>query len=263
MNVVIMAQGQQSRLSSLGIPKQLLPLPLCGATVMTRTIRQVRTLSAGRIAVICTPATDAAAARHDLLWAQRRVVLQPGNSTIRGLQQVAEAAPDVLEGDVVVLLGDVCYSNSALQHLLERPGREVLFVGSPDLSRGGGELYGVSWAASASGVMHKMIAEAAVPPGDKYQPGQLRRLLWAYQAHWCLNTPAVRRRGATRGEEAQQQPMKDATWWQPVNDYTRDFDTQDDLRRLGDADVEAFLDDEAWARRSLRLVHGLKIADGG
>lgn len=262
-HVIILAQGQQSRLPALTVAKQMLPLPACGGTpILHRTIRQVAALVDG---VVLTHDEAMRIARDNRIARQRTMVSvvcwlpgaehlsrvgvkvsealryypnvqtlrDPGNSSLKGLQRALDvlgsAGPVDLPADrMVVLLGDVVYSWACLRAILDvRQGES--FAGTRNLSRGGGELWGVAWSRSSDAEIRRQL-EAALrehPPfDDTYQPGQLRRLLWSLTES--------RRSRAERYE-------LDVPWFTAVNDYTMDIDVPEhvlELPRLSKAAAE-------------------------
>lgn len=218
-NVIILCQGQQTRLPMLDGPKQLLPLVGCnGATLLDRTLRQIDTLMASDRESIVNVIGGEPFRRHlsnkytppcpSDLGNSRRIrhieLASPGNSSLLGVFEVLRLRDQwwlrdyfeyehIKDGSTcgradkidktVVLLGDVLYSWRCLASLLahDRYQEKILFVGTHDLSTSGGELWGVAYSMSAHMKMMEYAAAALVkhPPFEDYQPGQLRRWYWA------------------------------------------------------------------------------------
>lgn len=122
----------------------------------------------------------------------------PGNSSLKGIHRYLEAraltAGDDRADRTVVLLGDVIYSWACLGSLIffdsfpPEPVRcapwcgDILFAGTSDISHAGGELWGLGWKRSADAAMHEALDRALAkhpPYQGTYQPGQLRRWMWA------------------------------------------------------------------------------------
>lgn len=229
----MLAQGQQTRLAQLGFPKQLLPLPACGgAPVIGRTARIVRAIQAdAEVQVVSRRDVGNAVEAWDASVACLTLE-DPGTSSLLGLWRC-------LTGDLrwpgrtVVLLGDVCYSWSCLSSLMR--GSSHLFVGTSDLAQDRGELWGVAWQDTDSALMLEWVRMALSrhPPFAEYQCGQMRQWLFA-------------------GRDLSRRDQREPTY-EPVDDYTTDFDTPLDLMRLEDVSRSARLDD---------ALHGMTW-DGG
>lgn len=257
--VIILAQGTQSRLGTLPVAKQLLELPACGDTpIMHRTIRQLTRLSwpvpPGErqfldghdiVTVVCWLSMSEELVRRGVraeypanpatrYYPDTMTLKEPGNSSLKGidqaLRQLHDQAPRDVHGSVrrrpdrtVVLLGDVVYSWACLRAILDvGPPHCMRFVGTSDLSRSGGELWGLSWTWEGESEMLETLARALTkhPPfDDTYQPGQLRRWLWEVGAR--------RFEVADEAAELRQRP-----WWTPIDDYTKDIDTPADLPKI-------------------------------
>lgn len=227
VNVIILAQGQQSRLPELAIPKQLIPLPDCKNTpILERTFCQLSIMRPS--AHITLVADDRVIEKAMKFSASSKVTFctlkDPGNSSLKGLYRyfLQDAAYDPETHRTVVLLGDVIYSWDCLfklfsvgnGHVGAPIGVPVNFVGTSNLSPGGGELWGVSWWEQAHKPMLQSLARAMAkhPPAsvnDTYQPGQLRRLLWDIDENhaWMF------------GVMDDPQP-----WFTACDDYTMDVD---------------------------------------
>lgn len=252
-HVIILAQGEQTRLPELRTPKHLLRLPACGdAHILDRTLCQLAMLlDEPLVTVVCGGALRyhvEASARHEVYKRTGKIVAidayelgSPGNSSLRGIARYLgggtgdlSRGPTVLADDLieVVLLGDVVYSWRCLETILFTsmpPG--VRFVGTSDLSRSGGELWGISWQQAWRGLAMQMLGDALEqhPPFAAYQCGQLRRWLWAFDA------------------ELHRRTLKDfaANYYTAVDDYTDDVDIPADIRALPDTALLAAEDDVA------------------
>lgn len=262
-HALILAQGMQTRLAGhVDVPKCLLRLEPGGESIIARTIRLCFGLGVERITVVAEKlvALDLSfgGVLHGL-WSvggdlPRRgawIVLAPprrapglevwelahtGNSSLRGLQRMIEGSLRLDGGGNdpdrnVVLLGDTVYSNACLETLIAPEMQyavPVLFAVTPDLSPGGGELYGFAYDRGATPDVQRCIMEAPHPPvDDDYQPGQLRRILWQYQETfhepWYARTPSP-------------------ACCYFVTDYTKDIDTPADLARLPELAAAAAAD---------------------
>lgn len=190
VHVVILCQGQQTRLPDLANKKQLLPVyhraDGSPVTILGRTIAQVRaTLRAPRITVV----GDSAFVATCRNVAELATLGDPGNSSLKGLQRYLHAEHGhPLQGvkypNTVVLLGDVVYTYDVLDFLCDQKSTAGLsFAMSSDLSTSGGELWGVAWKGGWYREVSELllIAMSKYPPPQvdgTYQPGQLRRLYW-------------------------------------------------------------------------------------
>lgn len=254
-HVIILAQGQQTRLPALKMAKQLLRLPVCNdVPIIMRTLCQLATLGHTIITVVCAgdlKQTLGLGTTGDVLRQTGMLpslslyeLGDPGNSSLKGLQRYLDTQIDggLICADpafqTTVLLGDVAYSWHCLQSILSVNGqrRNMAFVGTPDLSRSGGELWGLSWNAQSHGFIQLAMRNALLkhPPfDDTYQPGQMRRLLWSVNE---LLAP-----GWDHGDF---RPV----WYQPVADYTRDIDLPEHVDGLEYLSMRAAADD---------LEHGL------
>jgi hypothetical protein len=99
------------------------------------------------------------------------------------------------------------------------------FVGTSDLSRSTGELWGIAWNRDADSLMSTPRAaprSAQHPPFEAYQPGQLRRWLWAFEQSYNMSNMHV-----------------------AVDDYTRDIDLPEHLELLPTLSTAARGDDAA------------------
>jgi hypothetical protein len=157
----------------------------------------------------------------------------PGNSSLKGIHRHLERK-DMIAGRrrpdrTVVLLGDVIYSWACLEALfadLANPrGLAVRFVGTSDISPSGGELWGLAWMHGDGG--HDLMTSALEyalrkhPPFDQtYQPGQLRRWMWAL--HPAYQTTSR---------------------YTAIDDYTKDIDLPSDVLLIAGISERAMLDD--------------------
>ncbi len=296
IRVVIMAQGQQSRLSDLKIPKQLLPLALCNTTILDRTLSLLAHYDeVGEIVVVAgeeirrhlagpghkvehfetagwrTCNDDGAIAAADAVMAwparalRRSLVVEvvsldlPGNSVIRGLRAIrpylkreavvvgGAGVPDreLVFDRTVILLGDVVYSRRCLGALVPKVApAPIWFAVSPDLSPSGGEVYGCSYDVAGTAEFLSLLDEVVHPPFvDTYQPGQLRRLLWERQRRVLeaeMTERGVSPKIAALVRAGAPVPLESCCSIMDGGDYTRDIDTVEDMKRLGELDVAAW-----------------------
>ena len=231
--VYILAQGVQSRLPDLAIPKQWLPLPACGETpILHRTLVQLWRLLGCQIGdlpnvtVINTPELGQIIRRgmgikvaSDVYFTPNTYTLtDPGNSSLKGARRTIDAFSRDYWGEAtpiadwnVMLLGDVVYSWDCLTRLLT-PSSRVTVCRTSDLSQSGGELWGVAWSKERDDFVNDALDAALErhPPFRDYQPGQLRH--W----YWAMN-------GA--------EPGAPVTAY-AVDDYTDDVDVPADVKNL-------------------------------
>lgn len=245
-HVIILAQGTQSRMgdSTGGLPKQLLSLPACGNhPILLRTLRQLKALHHHHITVVAWPEIHKAlyswdgppsVARH-LTMFDAVTLPDPGNSSLKGLARYLEQLELTVRATkpdrTIVLLGDVVYSWACLRALMD-PAVSYRFVGTSDISPSAGELWGVSFdLPGTTPVMLEALRQAlaAHPPFEAYQPGQMRRWLWAVTRYVSLGQWT--------------QPPKGADWYHAIDDYTMDVDLPEHVEKLDIVSSEAALDD--------------------
>lgn len=263
-HVIILAQGQQKRLPTLTVAKQMLRLPACGDTpILHRTIRQCWNLLAPSLrdgsqmtVVSWLPVTEELV-RTGVRWLghpqdSRPIAYHPGvctlpdpgNSSLRGidryLRQAADERAKARYERTVVLLGDVVYSWAALGAIFAGTHWGMGFVGTTDLGPAGGELWGISWNRNNEHPMYTTLANALTkhPSFTEYQCGQMRRWLWEVDKLCTGKTPR---------DPRYVPPVSDArrTWYRAIDDYTRDIDLPAHLETLGDISIRAAADDLA------------------
>jgi hypothetical protein len=254
LHVIILAQGQQSRLPDLLIAKHLLEIPHTGEIILKRTLRLVSEIAPTAAITLVAPMSTAAAlgrsgyksvsvdaGDHELIfvddhrpgafqepaWRGRRLIdvftlRDPGNHAVAGLQRYLRAR-DFVEDQTVVLLGDVIYSRAALTAILTGTAREadpvfdgVTFVGTPDLTGGGGELFGIRVSGKRRDVLLADLPRSS-SAFTAYQPGRLRELLWELQKRNRISWDLRVHRQAP---------------YIPISDFTTDIDTPADLANL-------------------------------
>lgn len=264
IHVIILAQGQQTRLPDLTTPKHLLPLPACGnAPIILRTLCQLAMMGHAELEDGLPYVTNLSVTvvcggdlRHDLDAAAKASVYgitkrvldvdiyelaNPGNSSLKGISRYLDAQdgpvshhpeyhPEFL---TVVLLGDVVYSWKCLEQILTPTHWGCTFVGTSTLSRATGELWGLSWLAGAREPMLDALDLAMTrhpPSEDVYQCGQMRRWLWAMDDVIDGNNAGVTGIGRT--------------WYRVCDDYTDDVDVPADIENLPDTALAAGEDDD-------------------
>lgn len=127
-------------------------------------------------------------------------------------------------GLTVILLGDVIYSWTCLQALLQPyPALPHLFIGTSDLGPSTGEIWGIRWSVDGNLAMNDALVAAVLshPPFADYQPGQLRR--WLFQLDG--KTP----------------PWSN---YIAVDDYTKDIDLPEHLGLVAGISELAAIDDD-------------------
>lgn len=235
--VLILAQGQQTRLPKLGdLPKQLLRLPACGnETILHRTLRQIPLASKDPgemvVAVVAGDKIRSTLGEHHRYNAV--TLVNPGNSSLRGCGEIflrMRPTEGVSADRFVVLLGDVVYSWACLDAILNAPRESgVRFVGTSDLSQSGGEIWGLAWNRHASATALAALERALSkhPKQPEYQCGQLRQWLW--------NMPAQSTDRAAIFDDC----------YRTIDDYTDDVDVWTDVEGLPALSELAARDDEA------------------
>lgn len=256
LHVIILAQGQQTRLPGLPIAKHLLEIPETGERILDRTLRLVSEIWPAAPITLIAPLTTAAAvstrgsvsatvslddmqvslaritdhrpgAFHEPAWRGARLIdvvtlADPGNHAVAGLQRYLRQRAFV-DDQTAVLLGDVIYSRKALKAILTGTAPEadpafdgVTFVGTLDLTGGGGELFGIRVSTKCRDVLLAEVPKSS-SAFTAYQPGRLRELLWELQKRarisWDLR---VHRRAP----------------YIPIGDFTTDIDTPEDVAML-------------------------------
>jgi hypothetical protein len=219
--VVILAQGTQSRLGRDVGFKQLLQLPACGGVqIMGRTITQCTSfVKPWDIMVVTWPEIwqEWSGSLPPRARPAMMTLADPGNSSLKGIARYLECdlrragmfgpRPD----RTVVLLGDTVYSWECLSALFEAAA-DWGFVGTPDLSASSGELWGVAWHRSAEDRMLTELRDALArhPPFEgEYQPGQMRRWISGWRRGDIVNhVDKLRRHGH----------------YTDISDYTHDID---------------------------------------
>lgn len=264
-SIIILAQGQQSRLPNMPRPKQLLPLYGCNRVpLLERTIRQIWsfcTIGSTTLTIIGWPQIKLHFEEHPVTFYSgdddedyvkyRPEVISlddPGNSSLKGLARYMvavegarkifddsgikyqETGPIARAARTIVLLGDVLYSWHCLTQLFganDLDRSSIRFVGTKDLSPSAGELWGVGWESFRDDIVYNALAEAMKrhpPPqvDNTYQPGQLRKWLYALFGH----------------DDATQRP-----YYTAVDDYTMDVDLPEHVEKLARASKVAADDD--------------------
>lgn len=243
MRVVILSQGQQSRLGDPKLVgyKQLLPLQACaGAPILLRTYRQLMARpDSFDVVLVAWPEILAGLAgspmqRDPFIEYRNHLVTLavPGNSSLRGIHRYLHSSIGSRDReDTIVLLGDVVYSWACLDALFAM-AKVGGFVGTSDLSGDAGELWGVAWPGRLSQYMFRELEDALLfhPPFDEYQCGQMRRWVSGFRTGSLVGEVARRRRDGS---------------YLDIDDYTRDIDTRAQLALLPELSTRAAADDEA------------------
>lgn len=259
VRVIILAQGEQRRLPALKFPKQLLKLPACGdVTILRRTLIQVGHIlnhnlradpeASRSVTVVCGDPTRALinADINEMIRPRTLTLSEPGNSSLKGIHRYLTGVGviDPVADLNVVLLGDVVYSWACLSALLTPfyalstleplAGAGIRFVGTSDLGASGGELWGVSWNDIADDQMMTALDRAmrGHPPFSAYQPGQMRRWLWAQpEVRTSFGEPRVHNAGRYNNH------------FTAIDDYTRDIDLPEHVAWLFPLSERAAADD--------------------
>lgn len=229
IHVIILCQGNQSRLPDLKIPKQKLPLDRGGVTMPLIN----RTIGLCDVAIPMPMWVTIVGRRSDFSFAETGVevveLTDPGNSSLKGLHRYLEhrrtCGPRADAGGTVVLLGDVVYSRDCVKLLGTVATTDFAFYTSPDLSPSGGEVWAVVWPRDREKTIDTVLdlALAKHPPFEAYQPGQMRRLLYAARGSSQVPNPVVITSLETH--------------------FIRDFDKPDDLQHFEATARRALIDD--------------------
>ena len=258
--IIILAQGNQSRLRGMSGYKQMIPLPHCGnIPIIGRTIQQLcrfyddqDTITTVAWPKMGVPVVEARAAlrigeleaalreiepgglRNYGLPSCRGVTLpDPGNSSLKGISRYLEQrGVSHSFNRTMVLFGDVIYSWVCLAALLDAAATWG-FVGTSDLNASGGELWGVAWAKEHEVHMLGSLADALLrhPPfEDEYQPGQMRR----WMSGWKRGDVAEHRDILARNGH-----------YIAIDDYTQDIDLPVHVAQVPALSASAAADDAA------------------
>jgi hypothetical protein len=215
--VIIMAQGQQTRLASLGYPKQLIKVR--DEPIIVRAIRLAELVldpdqCEGILTnVICGHGLGDKIYEHDMLpWKNIHTLAEPGDCILDGI-----AATQLLWGTerTAILLGDVYYTEAAIDRILTDE-REIMFAGTSNITEHNGEIFAMSFARSCQRQLARWLAWAPcrqIDYNNISQAGHLRYLLWAVQAFVGERCPGL-------------------DFYLPIDDETMDFDTPADLERI-------------------------------
>ncbi len=230
MNILIMAQGQQRRLSGLTHPKHLLEVG--GEPILMRTLRMLFDFDQSERAAGRETALTIFGPRGLPQGHGSHVELDaPGSCIVDGILAVA-ATPFWSRPwfRTVILLGDVVWSWAALEAVLA-DRRPLVFAGTPTLSSSEGEVFALAFdnpqevdnlcRTCPCRLDGKRVRSFMNPQG-----GHLRRLLW-----W-----------AQEQQKRQMAPLHEVradakqTWhpdlYLPIADWTDDVDTPEDVARL-------------------------------
>lgn len=216
---LIMAQGGQERLPTLGYSKCLIPIG--DEPLLSRTLRLLAELDSS-----VTPGSVSVIGREELRRtcqnaAELVTLTTPGKCILDG---IAQTRPLWGNARTTILLGDVLFSRAVMAAIVEQshyadcaPG----FWGTADLSASGGELFAMSFHRSWYENMQLLLNSAPCRRTNptRSQPGHLRNLMLAVQGllGWKAGDPEP--------------------YWHPalmavVDDFTTDFDTPTDLAEM-------------------------------
>lgn len=235
-----MAQGEQRRLARLGRPKQLLHVG-AGEKIICRTKRLVLEVAPWARVVVIGRWRD-----FGLLPSLHPVIEleDPGHCVLDGVA-AALAGERVLGAEpekVCVLLGDVVWSRAALWGLLQ-DRRPVVFSGTRQLSRSQGEVFGLCHDSTERllvDLQNVPCRRTSLGAPMRYEAGQrgghLRNLLFYLQ---------YGRGGVPRQPEGSTAPWTTEELYLPVDDWTTDVDTEEDVAALPGISAMVRADDAA------------------
>ena len=211
--VIIMAQGQQTRLPSLDQPKQKLTIdevlysgrvyrPI---SILHRIINQV--VERGPHPFVIGPQ------ELELETYQKGLVytlVDPGECILSGI-----LASQLLFGEerTVILLGDVVYSNAAMERVLSCD-LPLFFAGTETISPSEGEIFAFGFSRSVQRQVTEALRKSPCLDHQgahvdyKGQPGHLRQLIRTLRNNGAVVDYLV------------------------IDDWTNDIDTEEDLRLL-------------------------------
>lgn len=199
MRVIIACAGPQDKWNDhLGVPSHL--APIAGEPLLHRTVRQALTLT-DDVWVTSPPGDD----RYNVPGATRH---SPGEHSNEYLSS-RRCWDD--EGRTTLLLGDVYFTDAAIQRIAEYRARDYRVFGRRGASRHTGTPYGEIFAASWWPAQHPVLDEHLARIGGMTKAGW--RLLRAMQG-----TPLDRH-------------IVRARYFTAVDDLTDDFDRPVDFAR--------------------------------
>lgn len=216
MRVIVIAAGEGTRWQNhLGLPKHL--APICGEPIIHRTQRQLAERGV----------TDVRVVAHDPRFVTTATLEAP-----RTWPDAPLGTNKVLDnfhlwnrdGRTVVVLGDVCFTDAAMDTVVRHEGREWVifcrFKQSTYAPERWGEVFGQSfWPGS-----HLQSLEAAERVRRMCVAGQLKRGgLWEHYRAVC-NAPDE--------ELKRTYPARDFGRSVVIDDATDDADTPEDYERL-------------------------------
>lgn len=213
MNVIVLAQGRQTRLPDLDCPKQY--IKVAGEPIIERIGRLFMPEGPGPVSPML------AVCWYDL----KRLIIEgpfrfltladPGNCILKGFVQTRRFWASYGERTLIIL-GDVYFTDAAAKKILEDE-RDCFFAGTKVLGPSTGELFAFSFknpdkiAKALSGVACLKVN------APDYQCGHLRNLLWQLQ-------------GGVRDRIFEEIYLE-------IDDLTCDFDKPEDLNKI--ARIEA------------------------
>jgi hypothetical protein len=200
---LILCAGKASRWNNfLGVPKQLAPVH--GETILDRCVRLLREQGIQDIHIVT----------HD----ERFRVAGCGVFPPRCCEMTMDSflSTKALWAErTLVLLGDVWFSEAAMQRIVSSPGRIALF-GRPNFSRYTGcarpEMFGFAFAGAAADEVRRSAEAARHYRGYGATPGKL----WSF--YYCITGPRLR------------MWLTEREIFQVIDDFTNDFDSAMDYR---------------------------------
>lgn len=249
MNIFLMCQGQQRRLAKLDQPKHLLEVG--GEAILKRTTRLLfyfdqfeRAHGRETRLTVVGPRELVSAVGHASHAAIGAGVLhdrQPGACIVDGILATSRLWDYEGAGRTLILLGDVVWSKAGLGKFLADT-RPVVFAGQSVLSPSQGEVFALGFDNPQA--MKNLCSTCPCRvDGNRLRAfkhqvgGHLRRLLWHYQDLHQLRIPATRQ-----------------SWhpsvYLPIDDWTNDIDTPEDVLTLAELGRLAELEDRGDGTRT-------------
>lgn len=220
--VFIMAQGIQSRMHKLQTRKQLLEVG--GMPLLGRICKQV--FESG---VLVRPETIGCSDTPTIIgWPDMAEVATKYGATLRTMRYPGVCILDGMHATSpwwsdyrnIFLLGDVVYSNDAMDTILSYEG-DVQFFGTPDVGRATGELFG--FVMNGREIVNQTAELLLIAPcrgvnATKGQGGHLRILLWLWMQCRGLHGDGI--------------IEYHSDLLTPITDWTNDIDTDKQVAEL-------------------------------
>lgn len=236
MRAIILAQGRQQRLEGLGQRKQT--LQVAGEPIIHRTARLLWEFGVGHVAMAGWKPIWSSMPSGTLCYELE----DPGLCILDGMADTRKhwwARDDYL----LFVLGDVVFSRKALLDIVDRTLlNDTFFAATPDLARGDGEVFAMGVHGAELDEMLATVecrqehSEIKNEPYAKYQCGHLRHLVWKLMD--------------VRGLPCDSHPAEyHSSIALPINDWTTDIDTFNDVAQLDSLGLRVLADRRARTKQ--------------